>query len=93
MVAILRPKNTILYYTPPTHYFPGHHVLAADNQLDMDQWIEAIKDAVQDDRIHMRRKKTQSMVVKRAGDEYPTASVGRGYASKLDSGANQYKDN
>lgn len=66
--------------------FLGHHVLAADSQLDMEQWIEAIKDTVREDRSHMRQKKTQSMVVKRSGDEYPTASVGKGYSSKLDSG-------
>ena len=52
----------------------------------MDEWIKGIKDAVHEDRLHMRRKKTQSMVVKRSGDEYPSESVGKGYASKLDSG-------
>lgn len=70
------------------HARSGNHVWAADSQLELDDWISQIKQAVQEDRLKRRRTKGQSLVVA-SGDDTPfelNAESGLSYKNRVDSG-------
>lgn len=47
----------ILLYLPCTH--AGHHVFSTDSQTDLDDWIDSINDAIQQDK-RLQKKKSKS---------------------------------
>ena len=67
---------------------PGHHVLAADSQPELEEWMECIKNVCQEDRLKRRRTKGQSMVVTSDEDILPSFSddTGMSYKNRVDSG-------
>lgn len=63
-------------------------MLAADSQPEMDDWMDKIKQAVQEDRIRRRRTKGQSRVI---GSDDDTSfesydDSGLSYKNRVDSG-------
>lgn len=40
-------------------------MFAADTLTELEEWMQTIKEVVKEDRMRMRRKKTQSLVVNR----------------------------
>lgn len=46
----------------------GRHVFACDSQAHLNQWVEAIRDAVSRDRVKMRKAKSKSAAY-RDGEE------------------------
>lgn len=64
-------------------------MLAADSQPELEEWMECIKNAIQDDRLRRRRTKGQSMVVASDDtDHLPSFSddTGMSYKNRIDSG-------
>lgn len=48
-----------------TTIFLGHHKFACDSQPDLEQWVDCIKEALHEDKMKRRQRKTQSLVINR----------------------------
>lgn len=66
----------------------GQHVLAADSQPDLEDWMESIKQVMQEDRLKRRRTKAQSRVMTSDEDTLleSFSDSGLSYKNKVDSG-------
>lgn len=61
--------------------------MAADSQPELDDWMDQIKKAVQEDRIRRRRTKGQSLVVTSADEKsFEYTDSGISYKNMVDSG-------